>query len=153
MSLLKACFACLPFYCSCVNARAAFFVLWSCWVCHLTCMPPASLFCDFWPRLIFLMTLCGNYLRAVLKVHSVEGNLYSILFGSLGCYQLRIGWMEIYIYIFLFHIVGVNSGCKTTWGLGWGSKLWGQIFIFPSIQAPNLSQSRFFWNYLFLRSF
>lgn len=33
----------------------------------------------------------GHYLRAVLKVHSVENNLYSVQLGTLGCYQLRIG--------------------------------------------------------------
>ena len=108
-------------------------------------MPPASLFVLWFLTKAHLSHhfLCGNY----VKVHSVEENLYSVLFGSLGCYQLGIG----YIYFFLFHIVSVNSGCRITWGLAWGSKWSGQNFIFHPFSTIFEPTQDFYC--VFLRSF
>lgn len=35
--------------------------------------------------------MCENSVKPVLKVRSAEENLYVILLGILGCYQLRVG--------------------------------------------------------------
>lgn len=120
---------------------------WCYYFCDCSRTPPALVF------ILWFLTMAHfyhNFLCYVnyVKVNSVEENLYSILFGSLGCYQLRIG--DIYIYTFCFPH-SVNSGCESTWGLAWGSKWPGQIFTFHAFST--LFEPRQDSYSLFLRSF